>query len=132
MQSVARFVRVTPDERSSALDSAQTVLVAEADLATLVFAAQGQPPYRLLAGAPDGPTGALPLESVVPSLESERSRFGEAALGEWTEDVAVARQIAAQRRAAQLRPWLLWSVLLIGVGGLVLMVWRLARPNSGD
>lgn len=126
----ARYLRVLPDERAAPLDAAATKLVLHAALASLVFAAQGQAPFALLAGAADAPPGALPASTLVPALDDERARFGRATLGEWTEVAAVARQAEAAERQAALRPWLLWSVLLAGVAGLGFMVWRLARGRA--
>ncbi len=128
----ARYVRVLPDPRAAALDAAQTQLVVQAPLASLVFAAQGQPPYTLQAGARVTAPSALPVATLVPSLDKERERFGSAALGQWSEVTAVARAEQAQQQRAALRPWLLWSVLLAGVAVLGFMVWRLARPSRQD
>ncbi len=134
LRSTLRYVRVLPDERSPALDPALTRLRVQAQLARLVFAAQGQPPYALLAGSVDAASNALPLAALVPALvpalEAERARFGRAELGAWSEQAEVARAADAAQRLAALRPWLLWAVLLTGVAGLAFMVWRLiaARP----
>ncbi len=122
-----RYLRVWPDERSPALDPAATQLVLRMHLAKLLFTAQGQPPYRLLAGAADAAPGALPVATLVPQLDEERPRFGRAELGAWSEDTGAATQADAAERQAALRPWLLWGVLLAGVAGLGAMVWRLAR-----
>ena len=127
VNTMARFVRVLPDPRAAALDAAQIQLVVQAPLASLVFAAQGQPPYTLQAGAKVTAPSALPLSTLVPSLDRERPRFGSATLGQWSEVSAVARAEQAQQQRAALRPWLLWSVLLAGVAVLGFMVWRLAR-----
>ena len=127
----ARYLRVLPDERAAPLDATATRLVVHAALASLVFAAQGQPPFTLLAGAAAAPPGALPAATLVPALDDERPRFGRATLGEWTEVASVARQTDAAERQAALRPWLLWGVLLAGVAGLGFMVWRLARGRPG-
>ncbi len=108
LQTSARYLRVLPDERAAPLDPAATQLVVHAALASLVFAAQGQAPFALLAGAADAPPGALPASTLVPALDDERPRFGRATLGEWTEVAAVARQAEAAERQAALRPWLLW------------------------
>jgi Protein of unknown function (DUF3999) len=127
----ARFLRVLPDPRAAALDAAQTQLVVQATLASLVFAAQGQPPYVLQAGARVAAPSALPVATLVPSPDTERARFGRATLGDWSEAADVARAVAAAQQRAALRPWLLWSVLLAGVAILGLMVWRLSRPRPG-
>jgi hypothetical protein len=120
---------VLPDLRAAALDAAQIQLLVQAPLASLVFAAQGQPPYLLQAGAKVNTPSALPMATLVPSLDKERERFGSATLGQWSEISAVARAERAQQQRAALRPWLLWSVLLAGVMVLSFMVWRLARQT---
>lgn len=127
----ARFIRVIADERAAALDPAQTQLVIHARLASLVFAASGSPPFRLLAGSPDAPTGALPTATLVPHLEEERSRFGSAKVGAFSEDADVARAAEQAERKARLLPWLLWSVLVVGVVALAVLVWRLAQGGAG-
>jgi hypothetical protein len=124
-----RFVRVVPDPRAAALDGAGTRLVVQAQLERLVFAAQGEPPYALLAGAAQAAAGALPAATLVPDFAHERARFGLARLGAWIENEAVARRLEAERRAAEWRPWLLWSVLLLGIAALGFMVWRLAAAG---
>ncbi len=126
----ARYLRVVPDERAAALDPGQTRLVVHARLASLVFASTGQAPFRLLAGSADAAAGALPVATLVPQLDAERPRFGTARLGDFAEAPEVA--LAAERAAgaARLRPWLLWGVLVIGVAGLALLVWRLAKSGA--
>jgi hypothetical protein len=126
----ARYLRLVPDERAPAIDAARTTAVVRVQLASLVFAAQGAPPYRLQVGArPRAPLadGALPLATLVPQLEAERARFGRGELGGFTEQADVARQVARDEQLAAWRPRLLWAVLLAGVVGLGFMVWRLSR-----
>ncbi len=130
LQAGVRYVRALPDERAAALDPAATRLVVQARLASLVFARQGEPPFALLAGATDpadAAPSALPISTLVPALDDERARFGQATLGAWTEQAEAARAADAAARQAAWRPWLLWSVLLAGVAGLGATVWRLAR-----
>jgi hypothetical protein len=129
LPGTVRFVRVVPDERAAALDAASVRLVVHASLASLVFATQGEPPFRLLAGSPDAPAGALPVAMVVPQLDSERARFGRASLGDFVADVDAARTADDAARLARLRPWLLWAVLVAGVVVLGALVWRLARSG---
>jgi hypothetical protein len=129
-----RYLRLVPDERAPAIDSARTSAVARVQLASVVFAAQGTPPYRLQVGAPPKlplRDGALPLATLVPQLDAERARFGRAELGAFTEVPAVAQQVARDEQLAAWRPKLLWAVLLAGVAGLGFMVWRLARGRAG-
>ncbi|MDQ6640725.1 MAG: DUF3999 domain-containing protein [Pseudomonadota bacterium] len=124
-----RYLRLVPDERAAALDGVGARLVVHASLASLVFAAQGEPPFRLLAGSRDAPAGALPVSAVVPQLDSERPHFGHATLGAFTVDEAAERASEQASRQARLRPWLLWAVLIVGVAGLGALVWRLARTG---
>lgn len=125
-----RYLRLVPDERAAALDAAQLRLRVQAELAHLVFATQGQAPYRVQIGSADANAAALPIAALVPALADERSHFGGAALGDWTEIAAAARRDDAKQREAALRPWLLWAVLIGGVAVLAFMVWRLTRTPS--
>lgn len=127
LQVRTRYLRVVPDPRAGALDPARTPLRVRVQLSSLVFAAQGEPPYALLAGSAQARAGALPLGTLVPTPDEERPRFGRATLGAWQESDAAARQAEADERRDALRRWLLWTVLLAGVGALGWMVWRLAR-----
>jgi len=129
LPGTVRFLRIVPDERAAALDAASVRLVVHASLASIVFATQGEPPFRLLAGSPGAPAGALPVAMVVPQLESERPRFGRASLGEFAADADAARAADDAARLARLRPWLLWTVLVVGVAVLGALVWRLARTG---
>lgn len=124
-----RFLRLIPDDRAAAIDVGQVRLLVHAQLASIVFATQGQPPYALLAGSRDTPAGALPASTLVPHLDEERARFGRAVLGSFTVVEAAARQAERAEQQARLRPWLLWSVLVGGVVLLGALVWRLARHD---
>ncbi len=130
LRATLRQVRVVPDPRTPKLDPATTKLVVHASLPTLLFAMQGEPPFTLHAGSPTAAPGALPETTLIPGGEATRVPLGAAKLGPWSEVEAVVRQADDERRRAELRPWLLWSVLLAGVGGLGFMVWRLARKPS--
>lgn len=133
LRTNARYLRLLPDERAAALDPAQLRLRVQAELAHLVFATQGQAPYRVQIGSADAAAAALPIAALVPSLADERARFGAATVGDWTEIAAAARRDDAKQREAALRPWLLWAVLIGGVALLAFMVWRLTRgtPRAG-
>lgn len=130
LNASARYLRLLPDARAAALEPAQTQWVLQAALASLVFVSQGTPPYALLAGAEKAAPTALAVSTLVPTLDTERTRFGRASLGDWSEVLEVARAAEQQQQRAALRPWLLWAVLLAGVAGLAFMVWRLTRPSA--
>lgn len=130
LRTHARWLRVLPDARAGTLDAGQTRLVVQAQLASLVFAAQSWPPFTLLVGAERAPPAALAVNTLVPALDDERARFGHATLGAWSEVTAALRAAEQDQRRAALRPWLLWAVLLAGVAGLAFMVRQLTRPAS--
>jgi hypothetical protein len=130
LQVHTRYLRVLPDERAALLDPAQTRLALKVQFANLVFAVQGTPPFALLAGSPDARPGSLPVSTLVPALDDERPRFGQATIGAWSEAEDVTRAIESRKRVAALRPYVLWTLLLVGVAALGGMVWRLSR-NAG-
>jgi hypothetical protein len=130
LRTSARYLRVVPDARAPALEAESTRLAVQAQLASLVFASQGQPPFMLQAGSRNAAPSALPLSTLVPALDQERPRFGRASLQPWTEVAAVARAEQAQQQMARWRPVLLWAVLVVGVLALGAMVWRLARDKT--
>jgi hypothetical protein len=72
-------------------------------------------------------SGALPLATLVPTLDQERARFGSASLGQWSEVSEAVRFEQAAARREQWRPMMLWAVLICGVLMLGALVWRLAR-----
>jgi hypothetical protein len=129
LPATVRYLRLVPDERAAALEAGASSLVVHASLATLVFAAQGEAPFRLLSGSVDAPAGALPASTLVPQLDAERARFGRAELGAFSADATVERAAERAEQQARWRPALLWGVLLLGVAGLGTLVWRLARSG---
>ena len=114
-----------------ALDGVAARLVVHASLASLVFAAQGEPPFRLLAGSPDAPAGALPVSASCRSSRASGRASAAPTLGAFSVDEAAARAAEQASRQARLRPWLLWAVLLAGVAGLGALVWRLRALEAG-
>jgi hypothetical protein len=130
MTVALRYLRVQPDERAGALDADALRLHVRAQLGSLVFASQGQAPYELHVGSVQASAGALPLRTLVPTLDQERARFGQASLGQWGEVSEAVRREQADARRAQWRPRLLWGVLIAGVLLLGALVWRLARTVS--
>jgi hypothetical protein len=130
VETSVRYLRAIPDERAGALDPAQTRLIAQTPQPRLVFVNQGQPPYTLLTGNRQASTGALPLSTLIAEPEVERSRFGQASLGEWLANPDAVQAADRAEQTAALRPWLLWGVLLLGVAALGGMVWRLTRTPA--
>jgi len=127
LRATLRQVRVVPDPRAPKLDAATTNLAVHASLATLLFATQGEPPFTLYAGSSTAAPGALPEATLIPGGEARRVPLGAARLGAWNEVEEVARRAEEERRFAVQWPLMLWTALLLGVGGLGFMVWQLTR-----
>jgi hypothetical protein len=125
-----RYLRLLVDARSAPPAADSVKLSVQAQLASLVFAAQGQPPYVLLAGASPPKPGALPLATLLPDVAKERPGLGRATLGAWSEVSEAVAQAKTEAQRALWRPAALWALLLAGVAGLALMVWRLARGGA--
>ena len=95
----------------------------------LVFAASGPGPFTLVAGRADASPAYLPLASLIPAYESgAQARLPLARL----EGAAAAGTLAALPTTApatqrDLRHWLLWAVLALGVVALAGMAWVLMR-----
>ena len=102
--------------------------------ATLVFLASGNGPYTLAVGRERAVAAAQSIAQVAPGfseaevLKLEAVSAGPAALrqGGGAQNASAALEAAT---AAQRRLIVLWGVLLLGVGVLGFMVWRLMRPS---
>ncbi len=100
--------------------------------ATLVFLANGKPPYRLAFGRADAVDGARALSQVAPGFTpAEILALASATAGplETPAGAALAGPGAAERAAgtARTRLFALWAALLAGVGVLGWMAWKLLR-----
>jgi len=97
---------------------------------SLVFVAQGEPPFYLAFGNPQAASTALPLTTLVPQYEKGKERkldfakVGEVRAGpppsRWDNLVGSLNP----RRIA------LWAILVGGVIALGVMAWRLSRQMS--
>lgn len=94
--------------------------------------ARGQGPWQLAWGRRAAPAVQLPLETLLPGYRAgDENRLAAAHPG---PPVALGgRDVAApgaeDRSAADWKRWLLWGVLLLGVGMLALMVRSLLTQN---
>ncbi|THF66568.1 DUF3999 domain-containing protein [Pseudothauera nasutitermitis] len=92
----------------------------------LVFAARGTAPFTLAWGRFRATGGAYPIHTLVPGYgrqDAQALPIAEATLG------APAEAGGAGRLAEPLdaRRWMLWAVLVLAVGLLGLMAWKLSR-----
>ncbi|SEO48629.1 Protein of unknown function [Duganella sp. CF517] len=121
--------------RTAAPASVQPALRVEWQPATLIFLGSGNAPYTLAVGRERAAAAARPVDQVAPGFADselqtlERATAGPATAQQGAAANADAAALAAAS-AAQRRLLLLWGVLLLGVGVLAFMVWRLLQPKS--
>ncbi len=99
---------------------------------TVVFLANGKPPYRLAFGRADAKPGESSLAQVAPGFSpAEIAALESAVAGPLqTSTAAVAEGPGAAEKAAdaaRTRMFALWGALLAGVGVLGFMAWRLVK-----
>lgn len=116
--------RVVVDTRNGGLGSGALTVAAGWRPATLTFAAQGSPPYTLAVGRAEAvpavvSRGALPL--------SASSVRGNARLNDETPAVQPASTHLTAGVPDASRGYLLWAALLLAVGSLGAIGWRIAR-----
>lgn len=114
------------DNRGGGLGSGAPMLEIGWAPHTLVFAARGAGPYRLVYGSAQAKAAAYPIQSLVPdygdgSSEAVSKLIGTAALG----DATTAGGEARLRPQVDLKHWTLWGVLLAAVLVLGAMAYRL-------
>jgi hypothetical protein len=125
----ARHWRLRLDERSPALGAEALEAIAVWTPPQRVFAARGEPPFRLVAGGPMAPSLTLP--QLLPAYEAGHEyRLPQAVAGEVSLTPAVPpgwRERLAQATAADWRRWALWAVLALAVIVLAVLARRLMR-----
>lgn len=126
---------------STSLYGAPPIVEAEWRPARIAFAARAPGPYLLAIGHRDATSGpALDLRSILPEADRAETRLPVARISSGNADQLALRAAAQQRadRIATEAHWsrvLLWSVLLLAVGGLAWMAWRLwgqLKQSSAD
>ena len=106
--------------------------------ATLVFMASGPGPYTLTFGRAGAKPAQRDIAQVAPGFSSaelqalEQAAPGQLATG--SVQAAAPSDAAGAGRAARNRMLMLWGVLLLGVGVLAVMAWKLIGQmnNGGD
>lgn len=136
--------RMSADVELAPVHAAQWVLRPQAPLAqlpelrlrwqpaTLVFVAGGTAPYTLAFGRDGVSSSQVPIGRIAPGFSA-----GEVAALEPAQAGAPVQQrtplgAGAEQGAAWRRRALLWGLLLVGVGVLALMAWRLARQLKDE
>lgn len=97
---------------------------------TLVFIAQGEPPYALAAGSARAQRAAAPLGQLVATLRQVRGPTWEPAaarLGAMPEPLAGPQALQPGPVPRDWKAWLLWTLLVVGallVGGFAISLLR--------
>lgn len=114
---------VRPVEKSSARPQMTLSWAPEA----LVFMASGAPPYTLHFGRPGAAPVQRDLAQVAPGFSTAELQALEQAVPGKLAQISTVQALEDDHGAARLRIIALWSVLLLGVGVLAFMAWRLLR-----
>ncbi|GJI96444.1 hypothetical protein RugamoR57_31620 [Duganella caerulea] len=120
--------------RTTAPTTARPALRLDWQPATLVFLASGNGPYTLAVGREHATPAVRELNQVAPGFsDAELQKLEQVSAGPATQQqgsgASEASAAVEAAGAARQRLIVLWGVLLLGVGVLAFMVWRLLRPS---
>ncbi|WP_168793770.1 DUF3999 domain-containing protein [Paraburkholderia aromaticivorans] len=115
--------RVVVDPRNGGLGSGTLTVAAGWRPAMLTFVARGTAPFTLAVGSATTVSSAVSRDDLLmgASAVPATARLGEALSPEQAAKAQSARDPDAMRR------YLLWAALLLAVGSLAAIAWRLAR-----
>jgi hypothetical protein len=138
-QQNERFWKIAIDARAGGLGQGRPRLEVGWQPQSIVFAARGEGPYRLAWGHATAGPAHLSLTALMPGYRAESEySLPLAQPGELIRQTVMPP--SALQKLTQAFTWkqgVLWLVLLLGVGGLGFMAWRLnaqmagAQPQSG-
>ncbi|MGH8079953.1 MAG: DUF3999 domain-containing protein [Lysobacter sp.] len=98
----------------------------------VVFLAQGEPPYALLAGSARGARGNSPLAHLIEALRTSRGKDwqpADAALGA-PSALAGAEALVPMQPKRDWRSWMLWAVLVAGAAIVAGFAFSLLKSNK--
>jgi len=95
----------------------------------IVFAARGHAPFTLAYGRYQAASGALPIATMVPGYDSAKDPLANVAVARAGEPMTLggAEQL---RKPPDVKRWVLWAALVLGVVVLGWMAWRLSREMA--
>ena len=95
----------------------------------IVFAARGHAPFTLAYGRYQAASGALPIATMVPGYDSAKDPLANVAVARAGEPMTLggAEQL---RKPPDVKRWVLWAALVLGVVALGWMAWRLSREMA--
>jgi hypothetical protein len=92
----------------------------------LVFAPRGRAPFTLAFGKYQATSGALPIATLVPDYASKHALPSGVAVARTAGPINLGGAARLQK-PPQIKQWVLWGALLLGVLVLGWMAWRLSR-----
>jgi hypothetical protein len=135
-----REIKIEADAKSAGFSATPSIAL-QFDPAQLVFLASGQAPFTLAAGLPGATATAsafLPLTSLVPGYQPAQENTLPLAVADVARAVisggapadGLVVTAATAHDGVPMRHWVLWGVLLAGVGALAFMAWLLMRQTQ--
>lgn len=116
--------RVVVDTRNGGLGSGTLIVAAGWRPATLTFAAHGTAPFTLAVGNAATASSAVSRDELLMGASAVPAT---ARVGDPLSAAQAASAQAASRAPDATRRYLLWAALLLAVGSLAALAWRLAR-----
>jgi hypothetical protein len=127
-----RYWQIQIDERAGEFASKIPKLRLGFAPARLVFTARGNPPFAVLIGNAQAESLALNMESLVPSTQEG------VALGSALASLDVTQALrrdgtgpkVIDRSGEQRKQWILWGLLIVGVGALAVFAMKLLKEPA--
>ncbi len=127
-----RYWLLHVDPRSGATGQAPPPLRAGWQPQEIVFAARGPAPFTLAYGNLAASAGALPISTLVPGYDSMRelpASVATAAIAAGAPQIVLGGPERLQK-PPDVKRWVLWAALVLGVLVLGWMAWRLSREMA--
>ena len=127
-----RYWLLHVDPRSGATGQAPPPLRAGWQPQEIVFAARGPAPFTLAYGNLAASVGALPISTLVPGYDSMRelpASVATAAIAAGAPQIVLGGP-ERLRKPPDVKRWVLWAALVLGVLVLGWMAWRLSREMA--
>jgi hypothetical protein len=95
----------------------------------IVFAARGRAPFTLAYGNYAAVSGALPITTLVPGYDAAKDLPASLAVARTGEPITLGGPDQL-RKPPDVKRWVLWTALVLGVVVLGWMAWRLSREMA--
>ena len=126
-----RYWLVHVDPRSGATGQAPPPLRAGWQPQEIVFAARGPAPFTLAYGNLAATAGALPIATLVPGYDAARDLPASVATAASASAPAISLGGPERlKKPPDVKRWVLWAALVLGVLVLGWMAWRLSREMA--